>query len=78
MSSEVSGPRTTSTHFMISAGLKKCRLQTRSGRPVASAIRDETMLEELVARIACGGATRSRSANSCRLTSSFSTAASMT
>ena len=41
---------------MISAGLKKCTLQTRSGRPVASAIRDETMLEELVARIACGGA----------------------
>ncbi len=63
---------------MIKAGLKKCRLQTRSGRPVASAIRDDTMLDEFVARIACGGATRSRSANNARLMSSFSTAASMT
>ena len=78
MSSEVCGPRTTSTHFITSAGLKKCMLHTRSGRPVASAIRDETMLEELVARIACGGRRRSRSANTSRLTSSFSTAASIT
>ena len=36
------------------------------------------MLDELVARIACGGAARSRSANNRRLTSSFSIAASMT
>ena len=69
VSSEVAGERTTSTQAITSAGLKKCMLATRSGRPVASAICDETMVEELVARIACGGAALSSRAKISRLTS---------
>ena len=78
VSSEVAGERTTSTQAITSAGLKKCMLATRSGRPVASAICDEVMVEELVVRIACGGVASSSRAKISRLTSRRSTAASMT
>src|ERR1700727_1091383 len=78
VSDEVSGPATISAHCITSAGLKKCTLQTWLARPVASASLDDTKLEELVARIVCGGVSRSRSANRERLTSRVSTAASIT
>ena len=78
VASDVSGPRTTSTQRITSAGLKKCMLATRSGRPVASAICDDMIADEFVVRIACGGATLSSRAKTSRLTSSFSTAASIT
>ncbi len=55
VSSEVSGPRTTSQRSMTRTGWKKCMLQQSSGRAVASASRDTTMLLELVAMPARAG-----------------------
>ncbi len=75
VSAEVCGPRTTSTHFITSAGLKKWMLITRSGRWVASAIRDGTKLEEFEARmVRSGHSASSRRKISC-FTGRFSTAA---
>ena len=78
VSSEVSGPRITSTQRMTSAGLKKWTLQKRSRARSPVAIAEGTKLEEFEARIVPAGDRRSSVANSSRLTSSFSIAASMT
>ena len=56
VSGDVSSDPTTSTQRITSAGLKKCMLATRSGRPVASASCDDMIADELVVRIVCGGA----------------------
>ena len=77
-STVASSAPSTSTQRITSAGLKKCMLATRSGRPVASASCDDMIADEFVVRIACGGASLSRRAKTSRLTSSFSTAASIT
>ena len=77
VSSDVFGPRTTSQRSITSTGWKKCMLQHSSGRRVASARRETTMLLEFVAMPAPFGRCASRSANTSRLTASSSTTASI-
>ena len=69
---------TTSTQAITSAGLKKWRLHTLSGRAVASATREETMLDEFVTSSVWSGQTASSSEKIVRLTERSSTAASIT
>ena len=72
----VCSPETTSTSFISGTGLKKCMPTRRCGAcsPRAMAV---TLIDEvLVASTACGPSRPSRSRNSARLASRFSTMAS--
>jgi hypothetical protein len=77
-SSEVCGPRTTSTSCITSAGLKKCTLSSRPGLVTRSAKNEDGIVEELLARSASCGAWRSSSVKSCVLASRSSAMLSMT
>src|SRR5829696_2781225 len=55
VSSRVSRPRTSSTSFILCAGLKKCMAMQRSGRLVAAAISVGLIVEVLVASTARSG-----------------------
>ena len=70
--------RTTSTSFIVGAGLKKWMPHTWSGRWVAIASSTTGSVDVLVARIAAGLTIWSSSANSARLTARSSTTLSMT
>src|SRR5215813_10837264 len=78
VSAEVCRPRTFSRSFMTFAGLKKCVPTTCAGRAVLAAMASMSSVEVLVARIACGAATRSSRANTSRFTARSSNTASIT
>ena len=71
-------PRTTSSNFMMFAGLKKCVPITSAGRFVTAAIASTSRVEVLVARIAPGFMTPSSVLNTALLTPRSSNTASMT
>src|SRR5258706_9669073 len=78
VASDVCSARISSTSCIIGTGLKKCMPITCAGRLVAAAILVSEIDEVFEARIACGLATRSRSAKILSLRSTFSVAASTT
>ena len=70
--------RTSSSNFMIGTGLKKCIPITLPTLSVTLAISEILMLEVLLARMACGGANRSKSLKICCFKASTSGTASIT
>ena len=74
----VPAPRATSTSCITGAGLKKCMPATRSGERVAAAMAVIDSVLVLLAKIAGGGQIESSCANSLRLSSRSSSAASIT
>jgi len=76
--SDVSSPRITSTSGITGTGFMKCIPTTCGGRWVWAAIVVMEIEEVLLARIAAGGASRSRSRKILNFTSGCSVAASTT